>query len=140
MAAIFTILIDRLPGADRARCYHAPLEAGARVGRPEASALSAGRQAPRGIVAGHSRVEEADAIAGRIAQVGLAPEPRLILRLRLEAEARGPELPDLRIQILDLEVHDDAVVNRNVRDAVQREGGVADGALEAGVVGGIADD
>src|SRR5262249_39807341 len=61
-------------------------------------------QAPGGIVAVAARVKEADAIAGGIAQVGLAPQPRLVPRPRLELDALGAELPHLRIEVLELEV------------------------------------
>src|SRR5688572_313544 len=85
-------------------------------------------------------MKEADAVARGIAQVRLAPQPWLIPRLAIELNAGRRELTDPRVQILELEIHDDTMGARHASAPVQRERRVADGALEPRIVRRIADD
>ena len=85
-------------------------------------------------------MEEADPIARRIAQASLPPEPRLILRPRLEPKTCSRQLLHFGVKIFELEVDDDAVAVGNMGYSMQGERGVADRALEPRVVRRIADD
>lgn len=103
-------------------------------------ALTAFREAPGGIAAVDARVIKADAIARRIAQVGFAPQPGLISRAQFETETRPHEPPDGGVQIIELEVHDDAACVRRSERSVQRKCRRTDWAREPRVVRRIVDD
>lgn len=99
-----------------------------------------GRNSPGWIPAVVTGPEQADHIAGGIGEASLPPEPMLVRRQLGELESRGKQLPNPRIQVSALEVHDNtSVVDRSLH-RVQREGGVAFWALEACVARWRVDD
>ena len=104
------------------------------------TSLDAFAHAPRRIPAIHTGMEKADAVAGRIAQICLTPEPGLVPGLRLELKPRGLQFAHCGVEIFELEVDNDTTISGKLRRAVQGEGGAANGALEAGVVGRAAHD
>jgi hypothetical protein len=97
-------------------------------------------KAPRRIPAVLARVKEADPIARRITQVGFTPKPWLILGSGLELKAGNRQLLNFGVNVLELEIDNDAIRVRHGGCSVERERGVADRALEPRVVRRIADD
>ena len=96
-------------------------------------------QAPRRVAAIRPGAKEAQRVAVGIAEMGLAPKPRLIARLGDERHPGPAQARHRPIDVAALEVHDDARL-RHVRDPVERERRAPDRALEARVVGKVGDD
>lgn len=97
-------------------------------------------KAPGRIAAVDARVIEADSITRRIAQVRFPPQPWLISGSGLEPDTRAHQLLHGRVQIMELEVHDDSARRRGGEATVQRKGGCTDWTCEPRVVRWIVDD
>ena len=84
-------------------------------------------------------MENEDAVSVRVEQEGLAPQVRLIDGITNEVEPSLLELLDGLVDVLDLEMDARAVVDR-LASLVQREGRVAIGCQQPGVMRMVCDD
>lgn len=86
---------------------------------------------PRWMLAIDAGVVQADDITIGVGKPGLSPKPALVGWCLEECEAFGPKLRHGGIERLALGVDDYARILRDAIDEVDRERGVAVGALEA---------